>query len=343
MKKYTKFSLIALSLAAVSANASNDGIYISEKLGIHMPPNSSAFSSSTAATFGLGLKTASPWGIELGYSMARPYDAVNDNKAIFRYLQTNALYHFDVSERLRPFLAIGLGQGSITTAIGKQKQSGFNFGAGVKWEWMPRLDVRADIGILTNDNSQSLNQLISIGLDYRFFDLKKADQEVIVETAPAPAPASLDSDEDGVLDRNDRCPNSAAMENVDEYGCKVVVVPQPVEVSIELSINFANNSSIVPEAYLSEIQNVAMFMEKYPDTSVVVEGHTDDVGSPKYNAWLSERRAASVAKIIVESFGIQAKRVESKGFGESAPLVANDSEQNRSKNRRVVAVIKTFE
>lgn len=343
MKKYTQLSLLALSISAASiSTADNGGIYLSQKLGIYMPPSSSEFSSSMAGTFGFGVKTDSPWGIELTHTMARPNDNLNINKAIVRYTQFNGLYHFQNGERLRPFVSLGIGRGSNTTVVGKTNKDGYNLGAGLKWEWMPRLDVRADLGIFARDDSQNLEKLLSLGVDYRFFDLAAAPEPVVL---PAPAPTPVDSDNDGVYDRTDRCPNSAAGVEVDEYGCEIVkvVAPEPVEVSIELAVNFPTNSSIVGQQYMAEIQRVAMFMEKYPDTNVVVEGHTDDTGKAEYNEWLSSRRAASVAKVLVEQYGIAAERVSSKGFGESAPLVANDSADNRAMNRRVVAVITTVE
>lgn len=342
MKKYTQLTLLALSIGATTVSADNGGIYLSQKLGIYMPPSSSDYSSATAGTLGIGIKSDSPWGLELTHTMARPNDHLNMNKAIVRYTQINTLYHFLDGERLRPFVSLGLGRNSNTTVIGKTKTDGYNLGAGLKWEWMPRLDVRADLGIFAQDDNQDLDKMLSLGVDYRFFDLTASAEPVVL---PAPAPAPVDSDKDGVYDRSDRCPNSSAGVEVDEYGCEIVkvVAPEPVEVSIELAVNFASNSSLVASEYLSEIQAVAMFMEKYPDTDVVVEGHTDDTGKAEYNEWLSSRRAASVAKILVEKFGIAAERVSSKGFGESAPLVANDSVENRAKNRRVVAVIKTVE
>lgn len=342
MKKLTQISLLALSIGATTVSADNGGIYLSQKLGIYMPPSNSDYSSATAGTFGIGIKTDSPWAMELTHTMARPNDNVNLNKAIVRYTQFNGLYHFQEGERLRPFVSLGLGRSSNTTVVGKTSTDGYNLGAGLKWEWMPQLDVRADLGIFAQDDNQDLEKLLSIGVDYRFFDLANAAAPVVVS---APSPSPVDSDNDGVFDRSDRCPNSAAGVQVDEFGCEImkVVAPVPVEVSIELAVNFATNSSLIAAEYLSEIQAVAMFMEKYPDTHVVVEGHTDDTGEANYNQWLSARRAASVANVLVDTFGIASDRVTSKGFGESAPVVSNDSAENRAVNRRVVAVIKTVE
>ncbi|HSG61212.1 MAG TPA: OmpA family protein [Pseudomonadales bacterium] len=342
MNKITQISFLALSVVAASVSASEGGVYLSETLGYHMPSKSTSFGNSVAANIGLGIKTDSPWATELTYSIAAPNDEMNDNDATWRNIHLDALYFIEQSARLRPYAALGYGRGSVTTVLGKEKNQAANFGAGVLWEWIPRLDLRADARYFVDSDNSNIDSMLSVGIAYRFFDLLAAKAPVAAST---PTPVPLDSDNDGVYDRSDRCPNSAAGVQVDEFGCEImkVVAPEPVEVSIELAVNFATNSSLIAAEYLSEIQAVAMFMDKYPDTSVVVEGHTDDTGRAEYNQWLSARRAASVANVLVDTFGIASDRVTSKGFGESAPLVANDSAENRAVNRRVVAVIKTVE
>ncbi|WP_080376624.1 OmpA family protein [Stenotrophomonas sp. Marseille-Q4652] len=83
----------------------------------------------------------------------------------------------------------------------------------------------------------------------------------------------------------------------------------------------------------------AQFMREYPLTKVVLEGHTDDRGSEAYNQQLSEKRAAAVAGVLVERFGIDRSRVSSVGYGESSPIVSNDTAENRARNRRVTAKV----
>jgi outer membrane protein OmpA-like peptidoglycan-associated protein len=75
-------------------------------------------------------------------------------------------------------------------------------------------------------------------------------------------------------------------------------------------------------------------LEKNPAIKLEIQGHTDDIGTNKYNQDLSDRRAASVRKYLV-SHGIAPDRLKSKGYGEESPIVPNDSTSNRSLNRRV--------
>ena len=70
------------------------------------------------------------------------------------------------------------------------------------------------------------------------------------------------------------------------------------------------------------------------DKTIVIEGHTDSQGKDDYNQGLSQRRADSVRAYLIEH-GIEAGRLETKGYGESRPLVSNETEEGRIQNRRV--------
>lgn len=86
------------------------------------------------------------------------------------------------------------------------------------------------------------------------------------------------------------------------------------------------------------LDRVADFLEAHPERTATVEGHTDDVGSDAYNQQLSERRANAVADYL-RSRGIDDGRIDAIGFGETRPLVANESASARQQNRRVEIVI----
>lgn len=111
------------------------------------------------------------------------------------------------------------------------------------------------------------------------------------------------------------------------------------EDTIRLSINFANNSDVIDESYYSEIAGVANFMKKYPDATVIIEGHTSVRGDAAYNQNLSERRAKMVADIIVNQYNIGQSRVSSVGYGETRLLDTSNSRDADRKNRRIEARI----
>jgi len=79
-------------------------------------------------------------------------------------------------------------------------------------------------------------------------------------------------------------------------------------------------------------------MKQNSGLKVEIAAHSDDVGSAAYNAALSNRRAQSVVKFLIEK-NISNDRFNAKGYGESQPIVPNDTEENKAKNRRVVLKI----
>ena len=144
----------------------------------------------------------------------------------------------------------------------------------------------------------------------------------------------LDSDGDGVLDYMDECPGTPANTVVDDKGCAV-------ETCIDLQVRFEFNKAEVLPEYTDHLKEVAMFLMKNPDDKMVIEGHTDSVGSAEYNQDLSERRAQSVKDYMVEVFGVRESRLMAVGYGETRPIASNGTDEGRQKNRRVVGVLCT--
>ncbi len=98
-----------------------------------------------------------------------------------------------------------------------------------------------------------------------------------------------------------------------------------------------NSHRLRSDSY-SKIGEITDVVRKYPDRSVLIEGHTDSVGTMTYNKRLSEDRAYSVADEIVAK-GVSRSRLTVKGYGESRPVDINTTNSGRSKNRRVEVVI----
>lgn len=159
-----------------------------------------------------------------------------------------------------------------------------------------------------------------------------------------------DEDGDGVHDRRDRCPGTPPNTEVRHNGCPLPDYPDtaaPVEpvveatdaVRVELDVKFDFDKSEVKEGSMGDIQSLADFMKQYPQTSTLVEGHTDSVGSDAYNQGLSERRANAVRDVLVNQYGVESDRVSSVGYGESRPVADNETDEGRAVNRRVEAAV----
>lgn len=103
-------------------------------------------------------------------------------------------------------------------------------------------------------------------------------------------------------------------------------------------ILFESNSSEIIESSYRELKRLVKLMKDNPNITVELAAHTDDVGSDKYNMKLSESRAKSVSMYVMQ-FGIPKARLVPKGYGETQPAVANDTEENKAKNRRVELMV----
>jgi len=88
------------------------------------------------------------------------------------------------------------------------------------------------------------------------------------------------------------------------------------------------------------LKQVATELENYPDAEVLVEGHTDNVGSDEVNQVISEKRASSVATSLKKDYGVR-NNIAVIGKGKNEPIASNDTAEGRAQNRRVEITITT--
>ncbi len=100
------------------------------------------------------------------------------------------------------------------------------------------------------------------------------------------------------------------------------------------NITFPTGEASVRPEFYATLGGVARVLEKYDRTNVLVEGHTDDVGSDQSNLNLSIARAESVGNYLANE-GVAVSRIRALGYGETQPIAANTTDQGRSQNRRV--------
>jgi outer membrane protein OmpA-like peptidoglycan-associated protein len=120
-----------------------------------------------------------------------------------------------------------------------------------------------------------------------------------------------------------------------------VTEPEPAAepVRVELDVKFDFDRAEVKQDSMADIRDLADFMKQYGQTSTVVEGHTDSVGTDAYNQRLSERRANAVRDVLVNQHGLDSSRVDAVGYGESRPVADNSTDEGRAINRRVEAEV----
>jgi outer membrane protein OmpA-like peptidoglycan-associated protein len=107
-----------------------------------------------------------------------------------------------------------------------------------------------------------------------------------------------------------------------------------ITLNMPSDITFDVDRSDVKPGFQSTIANVAQTLQQYESTTVDVLGHADSTGADAYNQALSERRADSVARLLMAN-GVQGQRIVAVGFGEQRPIASNDSTSGRAQNRRV--------
>jgi len=171
-----------------------------------------------------------------------------------------------------------------------------------------------------------------------------------------PAYAWQDTDQDGVPDIKDACPNTPANTTVMANGCVYQAEVQSGKIQCDINdpstYSAADCHNIetaivyfefaIAEVDLSQWKALALvkaFLDANPETRLTLVGHTDIVGTPEFNYQLSLRRAQNVKHILVEDYGFNPNRFTVVGKGISEPVADNNSSEGRRLNRRVQFIV----
>lgn len=125
-----------------------------------------------------------------------------------------------------------------------------------------------------------------------------------------------------------------AEEIEDIPGAEVTRVGEGINVTFDSGVLFALDSDDISPDAKTKLLELGEILNKYPDTYILVEGHTDASGSSSHNNKLSKRRAESVSTFLEEN-NIDDSRIKTEWYGEEQPKYANDNSTNMAKNRRV--------
>jgi OmpA-OmpF porin, OOP family len=289
-------------------------------------------------------------GAELGYNFTENLNAAiaaqfssaetddDTGGADVRHYELNGRYQFGAMGGWEPYVQFGAGRAKVdySGATDDVSETTLNLGGGLKYIMTDDAALRIGLRDVYGMDSEASNVGLAIAMEAQFGGEKAAAPEAPKAAPPPSAEEPKDSDKDGVTDDKDQCPDTPMEAKVDEKGCNVILKET---VSIELNIEFETAKDEVREAYQLEVEKLAKFLKEYPDTKVVVEGHTDSRGSDAYNQKLSDRRANSVKNELVQRYGIDAARVSAIGFGESKPVADNNTDEGRQQNRRVIGVV----
>jgi len=125
----------------------------------------------------------------------------------------------------------------------------------------------------------------------------------------------------------------------DLEGAEVQRIGEGIKITFDSGILFDIDKSALRPVSKTNLAELAKILNKYPDTNILIEGHTDDTGSDDHNMNLSKDRAQSVA-FNLATLEVTSARFSIAGYGETQPIVTNDTPEGRQKNRRVdIAVL----
>ncbi len=314
-------SLIAAT--SFSALAQGQGAVEVEAFGKHYFTDSSRDVQRDGELYGAGISYFLTEDVSLGLSYGEYHDLTSQDplgadghKNIKGSLTSlDATYHFgQPGVGLRPYVSAGAAHQSIGQAArgGRDSSTFANVGTGVKYYFTENFFAKASVDGMYNIDADEAEWMAGLGVGLNFGGTTR--QVAQVEPTPEPAPAPIVDTEPE---------------------------PEPELVRVELDVKFDFDRAQVREESYSDIKNLADFMQQYPQTSTVVEGHTDSVGTDQYNQRLSERRAQAVREVLVNQYGVESQRVDSVGYGESRPVADNNTEEGRQINRRVEAEVET--
>ncbi len=263
------------------------------------------------------------WSIEAGVGYVPTKRVSTDqNKSDITY-SLNGTYNFLLrNSKFVPYLTAGLGGDYIE---GNSK-NGLNAGIGARWFLTETMALRPEVRYINLLEGRE-DWLISVGLNFLF---GKAPAPSVAAAAPAPAPAPEPVPAPAPAPTPKPAPAPAPAP---------VPVPEKVVETITLHVYFDTAKSVVKKEYYPEIEKFAAYLNRYPDVKAEIQGHTDNVGNPKKNVTLSQRRANAIVDILIKKYNINPARLSAKGYGQEKPIAPNTTSEGREKNRRVDAVI----
>ncbi|MHC9511995.1 OmpA family protein [Kangiella sp. M94] len=205
----------------------------------------------------------------------------------------------------------GTGLVNVLNPNPEESDTNYKVGLGLQYAMTRSLDMRFEVERYRIDDAVGNTgdiDMLSLGLVYRFG--QTAAPAKIVKAPPTPVAEPI-----------------------------LVLVPATEQYCSILDIQFDINQDSIELDDQEKLSVVGTFMNKYPDTTAVIEGHTDSVGSEAKNLELSQQRAQHVVNYLVTEHNIERARLKAIGKGATRPLASNSTDAGKRLNRRIHAII----
>ena len=316
----SKLSTIGIAGAVVLASSmtgnvnANEGLYLGGSVtGYYL--DSERFvgggEESYVGGVNLGYRLANNWALEAGYGTEIGGNAIDT-------IRLDALYFFDENTKgWQPYIVAGVAHYELNDSdyhfseVNQEYTEQLSLGLGLSKmldrQWEFRSDVRALHKV--SDSQDGVDDLaVNLALNYYFNPPKQ-----VVAVEPTPEPVVI-------------APPPPASE----------AEPEVRTITVRLNVEFEFDKAAVRAIYGDELEAIANAMKAHDDIDLVLEGHTDSLGTDEYNQGLSERRVTAVEAKLADMYGIDPERISTVGYGEARPIADNDTKEGRARNRRVI-------
>lgn len=241
----------------------------------------------------------------------------------------------------RPFGGAGYSYTDIDVDQGRGKtEDALYVEGGFQRMVAPRFMIETGVRARTELEEGYVDGQYFAGIHYLFGREYPAAPKAVVAVQPKkPEPVvkpPQDTDGDGVIDALDKCPNTPTGALVDSDGCAKELTK---DIRETLYVEFDLDKTEVRPEFYPKIEKLATLLKQYPNSTILLEGHTDSTGSSSYNQQLSHSRADAVMKVLANRFSISSDRIKTTGMGEGQPIASNDTAEGRAQNRRVEAIV----
>jgi len=347
------FTVVVMCAGDVLAGVKQGSVTISPSAGgYRFDSNKDLGDNGRMYNLGIGYNFTRNLGIEANFSLidadADSCDC-KENQTLVYFPRVELLYHIMPDKMFVPYLAVGGGYqfyrydddknlspaGSLNLRSKVDDAAIVDYGLGLKVFLTDNLALRGDVRHFYDITNSANDFAVTAGLVYAFGGEEKKPVKV-EERKPEVKKPEVKKPETKPETKMSKEPSTSK-----PLKDKDVILP-PVapkkEERIEVTVLFEFNKTLVRPMYKDQLQRVADFMKANPTASATVEGHTDSVGSDKYNLNLSRKRAQSVKNYIVKNFRVDPSRITISWFGESKSTADNKTEDGRRHNRRAITI-----